>query len=83
MSPNLIDFEIVKVNFSEKKIFTLKNNSNVSFYIELKLSPIKEQNKLDGRLKNLIQKSFQLDFTEGMLTSNSKVEVGLTFSPIE
>ena len=42
MSPNLIDFNIVKVNFNEKKYITLENNSDCTFWVELQM---KSKNK--------------------------------------
>lgn len=43
ISPEKLEFDVVKVNFSEKKYATLHNYSNVTFYIELKLRSSKPE----------------------------------------
>lgn len=53
------------------------------FYVELVLKPVEEQKKLDVKLQNFIQKSFTLDFSNGIIAANSKVEIGITFHPTE
>lgn len=83
ITPELIDFGIVKVNFNEKFYFVLENFSNYMFYVELVLKPVEEQKKLDVKLQNFIQKSFTLDFANGIIAANSKVEIGITFHPTE
>lgn len=37
ISPQLVDFGIVKVNFSERIVAQIKNESSCTFFLELKL----------------------------------------------
>ena len=37
MWPQLIDFDIVKVNFNKKVYVTLENNSDCTFWVELQV----------------------------------------------
>ena len=83
ITPLEIDFGIVKVNFNKKVYFILENFSNYMFYIELNLKPVEDQKKLDNKLQNFIQKSFSLDFENGIISANSKVEIGIIFHPNE
>lgn len=43
MFPEKVDFDIVKVEFNEKKYITLENLSECTFYIELILKPVSEE----------------------------------------
>ena len=83
ITPLEIDFGIVKVNFNKKVYFVLENFSNYMFYIELNLKPLEDPKKLDSKLQNFIQKSFSLDFESGIISANSKVEIGIIFHPNE
>ena len=83
INPQEIDFGIVKVNFNKKVYFVLENFSNYMFYVELNLKPLEDQKKLDNKLQNFIQNSFSLDFENGIISANSKVEIGIIFHPAE
>lgn len=83
IKPEEINFGIVKVNFNKKVYFVLENYSNYMFFIELNLKPLEDPNKLDSKLQNFIQKSFTLDFESGIISANSKVEIGIIFHPSE
>jgi len=82
IQPELLDFGIVKVNFSEKRFFTIENFSHITFYVKIQLKPKNEEN-MTKEMKYLIQNSFKLDFNEGIIAGNSKLEIGITFTPID
>lgn len=42
MYPEQVDFDIVKVEFNEKKYITLENLSECTFHVELNLKPVSE-----------------------------------------
>jgi hypothetical protein len=42
ITPEELHFDVVKVNFTDKKYATLHNYSNVTFYVELKLRSSKQ-----------------------------------------
>lgn len=81
--PNMLDFGIVKVDFSNKKTVTLENFSNINFYVEIDIKPKDEKLQNDHRLRTVIAKSFLLDFKEGIIAGNSKLEIGIVFQPVE
>lgn len=83
LEPQSIDFGIVKVDFNNKQYVTLENFSNINFYVEINIQPKDEKLKNDPKLRNLINKSFQLDFGEGIIAGNSKLEIGIVFQPTE
>mgnify|MGYP003880634599 FL=1 len=83
MEPQVVDFGIVKVDFNNKKTVTLDNFSNVSFYVEVEIRPKDERLRNDHKLRALIAKSFHLDFKEGIIAGNSKLEIGVVFQPVE
>ena len=43
MLPEVVDFDIVKVDFNKKVYATLENVSDCTFYVELYLKPKSEQ----------------------------------------
>ena len=81
--PKAINFGIVKVNFSQKEQVVLENFSNVNFYVEIEIKPKDEKLRNDHRLRTIINKSFTLDFREGIISGNSKLEIGIVFLPCE
>ncbi|KAL4426641.1 hypothetical protein ABPG74_018719 [Tetrahymena malaccensis] len=85
ITPEQLQFDVVKVNFRDKKYATLHNYSNVTFYIELKLRPARNQDESqdvddEEQLENL-EKNFSLDFKSGIIAANSKVDIGIIFNP--
>lgn len=86
-----MDFQIVKVNFNKQQYATLHNYSNCTFYIELKLRNAKKQIPEGTQHENWLQneedddllKNFTLDFTQGIIAANSKIDIGIMFNPTE
>ena len=83
LEPSVLDFGIVKVDFSNKKTVTLENFSNINFFVEIEIKPKDEKLQNDHRLRSVIAKSFNLDFKEGTIAGNSKLEIGIIFQPVE
>lgn len=83
ITPEQLQFDVVKVNFRDKKYATLHNYSNVTFYVELKLRGAKRSEE-DGE-ENIegLEKNFSLDFKSGIIAANSKVDIGIIFNPTE
>ncbi|KAL4441714.1 hypothetical protein ABPG74_008711 [Tetrahymena malaccensis] len=141
IKPEFIDYGIVKVNFQQRMTAQIRNDSNCTFYIELKLVNDDEQEELEiqqsqtqlsqlisdqdieiRRRKNkkkkehhqvnqdeeedeeqiktgevvinhsakknkqvydeeTIHQNFKLDFTEGIISANSKIDIGIVFCP--
>ncbi|EAR97146.2 MSP (major sperm protein) domain protein (macronuclear) [Tetrahymena thermophila SB210] len=140
IKPELIDYGIVKVNFQQRMTAQIRNDSNCTFYIELKLVNDDEQEeteiqqsqtqlsqlisdqdietrrrknkKKNGHLQinedeeddeqiktgeidqshtmrknkqvydqETIHQNFKLDFTEGIISANSKIDIGIVFCP--
>ncbi|EGR30025.1 hypothetical protein IMG5_144000 [Ichthyophthirius multifiliis] len=75
IQPEKMEFDVVKVGFTDKKYATLHNFSNCTFYVELKLR--REDNQDD----NFLEQNFELDFKQGIIAANSKVDVGIIFNP--
>ena len=83
MKPELVDFGIIKVNFHKMEKITIFNHSHVSFFLSLEVKPLDESVRLDETTKRVLANSFQLDFTDGLITGHSKIEVCITFKPVE
>jgi hypothetical protein len=83
IKPEIVDFGIIKVNFQQMQKITIYNHSHVSFFLQLDLRLSDETQKLDANTKRIINNSFEFDFREGLITGNSKIEVMITFKPIE
>eukprot|EP00828_Plagiopyla_frontata_P018328 TRINITY_DN2353_c0_g1_i13.p1 TRINITY_DN2353_c0_g1~~TRINITY_DN2353_c0_g1_i13.p1 ORF type:complete len:916 (-),score=111.90 TRINITY_DN2353_c0_g1_i13:56-2803(-) len=83
LSPELIDFGIVKVNFNKKIYATLENVSDCTFFVQLSLRSAnkkEKEKKFDQRMLSLLQQAFTLDFEEGIIAAHSKVDIGITFN---
>lgn len=81
IQPKLLDFGIVKVNYTAKETFTLENFSDFTVYVKLSVKPSHED---QGRTNDdLIKNSFKLDFTEGIIAGKSKISIGITFTPVD
>jgi len=86
VSPQVIDFGTVKVKFKEKLSAVVENISNCLFYVEFSLKPIEDTEgpiKEEDALNSFIKNCFKLDFESALIPANSKVEVGIIFSPTE
>lgn len=81
ITPHGLDFGIVKVNFSKRLTFTIENFSNITFYIKINLTPKNE--RMSEEMKRTVINSFKLEFEEGKVAGNSKLEVGITFTPLD
>lgn len=85
ITPEQLQFDVVKVNFRDKKYATLHNYSDVTFYIELKLrsSKIAEDEGEGEEAREGLEKNFSLDFKSGIIAANSKVDIGIIFNPTQ
>jgi len=81
ISPGQLDFGIVKVNFSKRLSFVIENRSPTTFYIVINLTPKNE--KMSEQMKTTVINSFKLEFTEGKIPGNSRLEVGINFTPLD
>lgn len=72
IDPLILDFGTVKVNFQEKKHFSIYNTSICNFYVQLHF-PSEEREKHES--------CFTLDFKEGLIHSLCKKNVTLTYKP--
>jgi hypothetical protein len=77
ISPEVLNFEIVKVGFRKKLYATLQNPSNCSFNVTFRLVEPNDNPFACGGL----EENFQLDVKETILAGNSKFEIGVTFQP--
>jgi len=86
VEPATIDFDIVKINFSKSLVATVRNDSNCTFHLQVQLEEAKdeeENNFLSANRFNLIKNNFKLGFTQGLIMSNNKIDVPITFHPQE
>ena len=83
VKPENLDFGIIKVNFYKMQKITIFNHSHVTFYLNLEIKPENDEKKIDEATKRSISNCFQLDFSEGIITGHSRIEVSVTFKPIE
>lgn len=83
VKPENLDFGIIKVNFYKTHKITIFNHSHVTFYLNLEIKADNEEKKVDEATKRAISNCFQLDFNEGIITGHSRIEVSVTFKPIE
>ena len=83
MKPELVDFGIIKVNFLKMHKITIYNHSHVTFFLNMEIKPLDDNIKLDEATKRILANSFNLDFTEGLITGHSRIEVTITFKPTE
>ena len=81
IAPKELDFGIVKVNFSKRLSFVIENFSEVTFYVEIRLNP--KNDKLSPEVKKTIINSFKLEFEHGKIAGSSKLEIGITFLPLD
>jgi hypothetical protein len=82
MKPEVVDFGIIKVNFTKTHKITIYNHSHVTFYLNLDIKQM-DDTKGSEAMKRALANSFSLDFTEGLITGHSKIEVTITFKPVE
>ena len=83
VKPDSVDFGIIKVNFQKMEKITIYNHSHVTFFLSLEIKPFDENEKMDETMKRVLANSFNLDFREGLITGHSKIEVCITFKPVE
>lgn len=83
VKPENLDFGIIKVNFYKTQKITIFNHSHVTFYLNLEIKPDNDEKKVDEATKRAIANCFQLDFSEGIITGHSRIEVSVTFKPSE
>lgn len=81
--PKRVDFGIVKANFQKTTKITIQNHSHVTFFVELDVRPLEENTKFDAQTKRMIKDVFNFDFTDGLITGHSKVEINITFNPTD
>lgn len=82
ITPSVINFEIVKVNFNKKVYCTLENLSHCTFFVEIKLSYKNKAENTSQKLREL-EKNFTLDWNQGIVAASSKINIGIMFNPTD
>ncbi|EGR30774.1 hypothetical protein IMG5_123900 [Ichthyophthirius multifiliis] len=83
VQPRVLDFKIVKVNFSEKKSVQIQNMSDCTFFVFFKLVYDENQEEKEEKNEFLIEKNFKLDIQESILAAHSKIDLNVYFFPIQ
>ena len=73
IDPPQLEFGTVKVGFHKKLTFSISNPTITNFYIKLLIDAVEDEKHQKD--------SIIFDFTEGLINSYCKKEVGVTFKP--